>query len=67
MEMIILDLFGGDNSVDVLMDGANGALSCRSGLYIPFIFGIKMPLIKAHAKVVVATILNFLLQALLGC
>lgn len=67
MEMIILDLFGGDNSVDVLMDGANGALSCRSGLYIPFISGIKMPLIKAHAKVVVATILNFLLQALLGC
>ena len=67
MEMIILDLFGGDNSVDVLMDGANGALSSRFGLYIPFIFGIKMSLIKAHANVGVATILNFLLQELLGC
>ena len=37
MEKIILDLFGGDNSVDVLIDGAFKALSVRPGLFITFV------------------------------
>lgn len=37
MEKIILDLFGGDNSVDVLIVGAYEALSARSDLFITFV------------------------------
>ena len=37
MEKIILDLFGGDNSVDVLIVGAYEALSVRSDLFITFV------------------------------
>lgn len=37
MEKIILDLFGGDNSVDVLIVGAYEALSVRFDLFITFV------------------------------
>ncbi len=37
MEKIILDLFGGDNSIDVLIDGAYKALSMRPDLFITFV------------------------------
>lgn len=37
MEKIILDLFGGDNPVDEIIDGALKALSDRADLYIVFV------------------------------
>lgn len=42
MEKIILDLFGGDNSVDVLIVGAYKALSERSDLFITFVGPYEM-------------------------
>ena len=52
MEKIILDLFGGDNSVDVLIDGAFKALSDRPDLFITFVGPeeVLMPLTARHPE-----------------
>lgn len=52
MEKIILDLFGGDNSVDVLIDGAIKALSVRPDLYLVFVGPLEKltSLLAPHAE-----------------